>query len=206
MNPIPVNLATEDELSEMTLLRVLAEVDRYAIGTAYRRGGFGYLRRTIHGWNSAAKGIPFIVLTDLDASECPARLLSEWLRVAKHPNLLFRVAVHEVESWILADPENLAEFLRVDMALIPPQPDTIADPKGALIKVARKSHSKVLREGIVPARGSTAKQGPDYNGCLGTFIRNNWHLETAKGNSPSLARTVDRIRTFTPVRRVKSRV
>jgi hypothetical protein len=76
---IPVNLATEDELSEITLYKVLSEIDRYVIGTAYRLGGFGYLRRTIHGWNSAAKGVPFIVLTDLDTAECPARLINDWL-------------------------------------------------------------------------------------------------------------------------------
>jgi hypothetical protein len=39
MNLVPVNLATEDELSEVTLQKILLEVGRYAIGTAYRRGG-----------------------------------------------------------------------------------------------------------------------------------------------------------------------
>jgi len=52
MNPIPVNLAIEDELSETVLHRIIAHTGRgYAIGTAYGRGGFGYLKRTIHGWN-----------------------------------------------------------------------------------------------------------------------------------------------------------
>ena len=199
MTLIPVNLATEDELSEATLFRILAEINRYAVGAAYRRGGFGYLRRTIHGWNSAAKSIPFIVLADLDASECPAELISNWLPVAKHPNLLFRVAVREVESWLLADPANLSNFFTVPKALVPIDADALADPKASIVNLARKSRSRAIRDRIVPRTGSTAKQGPDYNGCLGSFVRDEWDVNVAKANSPSLARTVDRLASFNPV-------
>ena len=199
MTRIPVNLATEDELSEVTLITVLAQVNRYEIGVAYRRGGFGYLRRTIHGWNQAAKGVPFIVLTDLDTVECPARLINDWLQTAKHPNLLFRVAVREVESWILADPGNLSEFLGVKRALIPAETDAIENPKAAIVGLARRSRSKAVRESIAPRKGSTAKQGPDYNGCLGSFVREHWNIDIAKRNSPSLSRTLDRLASFVPV-------
>lgn len=199
MTLIPVNLATEDELSEVTLLRVLAKINRYSIGTAYRRGGFGYLRRNVQGWNSAAKGIPFIVFTDLDTGECPPRLINDWLQVEKHPNLLFRVAVREVESWLLADPVNLSEFFNLRKALIPTTTDTIEDPKAVIVNLARKSRSKAIRDGIVPRKGSTAKQGPDYNGCLGAFVRERWDVEIATKNSPSLTRTIDCLTSFNPV-------
>jgi len=198
MTPIPVNLATEDELSEVTLFRILEVVDGYAVGTPYRRGGFGYLRRTIPGWNQAARSVPFIVLTDLDKYECPAELINDWLRVPKHRNLLFRVAVREVESWLLADSPNFSEFLGVRSSLIPADTDSLPDPKATLVQLARRSRSKQIRESIVPAKGSTAKQGPDYNGCLCTFVRKRWDLDTAKANSPSLARTVDRLSSFVP--------
>jgi len=198
MTHIPVNLATEDELSELTILSILAKIKRYAVGTSYRRGGFGYLRRTIHGWNSAAKGVPFIVLTDLDIHKCPSELINDWLPVGKHPNLIFRVAVREVESWLLADPLNLAEFLSVSERLIPAAPDTLANPKGTLVKLAASSRSKGIRDRIVPRRGSTAVQGPDYNGCLGSFVREQWDLNIARRNSPSLARAVDRLASFVP--------
>jgi len=198
MTLIPVNLATEDELSEVTLCRVLAQINRYSIGTAYRRGGFGYLRRNIQGWNSAAKGKPFIVLTDLDKNECPARLINDWLRVARHPNLLFRIAVRAVESWLLADPANLSEFFSLRKTLIPTNTDAIADPKAAIVNLARKSRYRAIRDRIVPRKGSTAKQGPDYNGCLGWFVRERWDVEMARKNSPSLARTIDRLTLFNP--------
>jgi hypothetical protein len=198
MNPIPVNLAVEDELSEVTLYRILDIVEGFAVGTPYRRGGFGYLRRTIFGWNQAAKSIPFIVLTDLDNYECPAELIKDWLEIPKHQNLLFRVAVREVESWILADTINFAVFLGIKSSLIPLDTDSLSDPKNTLVQLARKSKSKLIRDSIVPTKGSTAKQGPDYNGCLCTFVREKWNLNAAKTNSPSLARTVDRLSSFTP--------
>jgi hypothetical protein len=199
MSLIPVNVATEDELSEVTLHRVLASTNRYAIGTTYRRGGFGYLRRTIHGWNSAAKGIPFIVLTDLDTAECPAQLIEDWLQEERHPNLLVRIAVREIESWILADPINLATFLKVRKAPVLINTDAIADPKDVLVNLAAKSRSRAIRDRIVPRKGSTAKQGPDYNGCLSSFVRDYWDLNTAKGNSRSLTGTLARLSSFNPV-------
>jgi hypothetical protein len=71
MSGIPVDVAVEDELSESVVLRLLAVVKPiYHVGVTYRRGGFGYLRRTVNGWNAAAKGKPFVVLTDLDDASC----------------------------------------------------------------------------------------------------------------------------------------
>src|SRR5580658_879547 len=100
MSVIPINLATEDELSEAVLRRLLGFAERgYEIGIVYRRGGFGYLRRTVRGWNRAAPGIPFMVLTDLDHHPCPRALIDDWLTEPQHPNFLFRVAVREVEAW-----------------------------------------------------------------------------------------------------------
>ena len=110
MSLIPINLAIEDELSEVVLLKLLASSNRYAVGSCFRRGGYGYLKKTIDGWNKASKSIPFVILTDLDKSECPIALLEQWLTVPRNSNLLFRVAVREVESWLLADRVNFSTF------------------------------------------------------------------------------------------------
>jgi hypothetical protein len=199
MTLIPVNLAIEDELSEEALRRMLGDVGRFAIGSAYRRGGYGYLRKTIGGWNQASKGTPFLVLTDLDRYECPRALISNWLTVPQHPNLLFRVAVREVESWLLADPKNLSRFFGVAERNVPTQPDDLGDAKAALIDIARNARAGLIRDSIVPHRGSTAKQGPGYNSCLTDFVRGHWDLVSASANSRSLARTMQRLSEFTPV-------
>jgi hypothetical protein len=201
MSTIPVNLAIEDRLSEAVLRRVLAHANRgYAIGTAYGRGGFGYLRRTVRGWNSAAAGVPFALLTDLDGRYgCPQALIDDWLGVPRHHNLLLRVAVQEVESWLLADGPNLAEFLAVSPRLIPQNVDTLDDPKAVLIGIARRSRLGEIRRRIAPKPGSTASIGPDYNACLIEFVASNWDVDAAAGASTSLARALNRFRSFAPL-------
>src|SRR2546429_1384171 len=99
--PIPLNLAVEDSLTESLLTKILQTIPvKYATRTVYNRGGYGYLKRTINGFNNAAKGIPFLVGTDLDTYECPAALIGAWLQTPKHHNLLVRVAVREAEAWV----------------------------------------------------------------------------------------------------------
>jgi hypothetical protein len=197
---IPVNLATEDELSEAVLRRLLDHADRgYAVGTAYGRRGFGYLRNTITNWNRAARFVPFVVLADLDLRPCAPELINDWLTEPRHPNLLLRVAVREVEAWLLADRSNFARYLHVSEKWVPVNSDGLLDPKAALVDVARRSHSKAIRERIVPNRGSTAKQGRDYNSCLVEFVQVAWNIEAAAARSASLQRTVAKLGSFTPV-------
>jgi hypothetical protein len=165
----------------------------------HRSGGYGYLRRTIAGWNEAARGGPWLVLTDLDRAECPRALIDEWLPQPQHPNLLFRVAVREVEAWLLADRENLARYLGVSTRLFPPDPDSLPDAKRSLIELARRSRGRAVRESIVPRQGSTAKQGGDYNGFLGRFVMDAWNIKAASVRSPSVDRTIAVLARFEPI-------
>jgi len=192
---IPINLAVEDALSEAVLRKILQA--RYNVGDCYKRGGFGYLKKNIRGFNNASKGMPHIVLTDLDMGACAPTLIEEWLQVPIHHNLLFRVAVREVESWVLADRDRFAEFLGIRKTLVPENVDAIDDPKKCLIDLARKS-KRNLREDIVPTKGSTAKQGPDYNGRLISFVEKFWNPYEAMHNSPSLDRTIRAVKNFQP--------
>jgi hypothetical protein len=200
MSPIPIYLAVEDDLSEAVVRRLLLDTERdYAVGTVFGRSGFGYLRSRANNWNAAAAaGTPVLLLTDLDQSPCPPGLIDDWLDIEPHANLIFRVAVREVESWVLADSEGFADFLGVNETLIPRRPDQIADPKKSLVNLARRSRTRALRESIVPRQGSTAVQGPDYNGCLGEFVRNQWDRDAAVGRSPSLSRAWERLMGFEP--------
>jgi len=199
MSSIPVNLAVEDELSEAVLRRLLKHADRgYSIGTAYRRGGYGYLKRTIGGWNQAARSVPFVVLTDLDDAVCPAELIGSWLKGPAHPNLIFRIAVREVESWLLADPDGLASYLKVKLSSLPTNPDRLGDPKAAIIDLAKESRSRDIKSSLVPRKQSTAKQGPDYNNCLSMFVDQFWDIDFAASNSDSLSRSLAKLLQFKP--------
>jgi len=168
---VPVNLAVEDILSESVLRKMLHEVRcDFDIGRCYRRSGSGYLKKNIRGFNHASKGMPFLVLTDLDRGECAPKLIAEWLAVPKHPNLIFRVAVREVESWLLADRHAFAKFLGIKVGLVPRNVDEVQDAKRFLIDLSRRSPSRNLREAIPPPPGTTGRQGPDYNGRLIAFV------------------------------------
>src|ERR1041385_8982694 len=104
MSPIPVHLAVEDDLSESVLRKLLGDTNReYTIGMVFGGRGFGYLRNRVENFNAAAvSGTPIILLTDLDQHGCAPEIIHDWLQQQPHANLVFRVAVREVESWLLA--------------------------------------------------------------------------------------------------------
>lgn len=198
--PIPINLAVEDALSEAVLRKTLERANRgFAVGTAFNRGGNGYIRRLIAGFNSAARGTPFLVLTDLDQNECPPSLIGDWLRQPAHPNLLFRVAVREVESWVLGDREAFANFFGVRTELIPDNPDSINDPKQLLVNLVRRSRRRDIRADIVPPNGSTSQVGPNYNGRLAEFVASSWDPSAAVNHSLSFARMWEVLMEFDPL-------
>jgi hypothetical protein len=199
MSEIPIQLAVEDLLSEIVLRTLLERSKKeYCVGTVFNHGGFGYLRRTAPGWNNAAKGTPFFLLTDMDKHACPTALLADWLYQPKHPNFIFRIAVHEIEAWILADISNFAKFLGISSAVFPDQPEDLENAKEVLVSLAARSRRTTTRSRIVPKLGSTAKQGPDYNQCLGEFVIKHWDHMEASNRAPSLLRCIRAIESFKP--------
>jgi hypothetical protein len=199
MKPIPINLGVEDLLSEAVARRLLAASgQQFAVGVVFNRGGYGYLRRTAVGWNRAANSVPFFLLTDLDARACPSALLEDWFPFGIHRNMIARVAIREVEAWLLADSYNLSRFLGVARNSIPEDPETLADPKLRLVQLAATSPRHDIKRRIVPKTHSTAKQGPDYNSCLTEFVNRQFDPERAAKISPSLRRCLQRLRAFAP--------
>lgn len=68
-----------------------------------------------------------------------------------------------------------------------------------MIELAQKSRKRRLREAIVPGTKSDAKQGPDYNGALITFVNEFWDIKAAMDNSISLKKTVNAVINFKPL-------
>jgi len=198
-SPICINIIFEDLLSEAVIKRLIAQSGHpFVIGSCYHGRGNGFIKRNIRGFNKAARGMPFFVLTDCDNYSCVIDLINDYLPDKVHPNMLFRVAINEVESWLLADRDGLAHYLAADVNLIPINVDNIKDPKRCLINLAKKSRKKDLRTGIVPQIGSTATQGPYYNDCLIPFVKNFWDLNNACHHSESLSRAFNSIVKFRP--------
>ena len=185
---VVANYAVEDGLSESVLLRCFRHADIEA-GTPLIRGGFGYLRRITPALNKTAAGIPYVMLTDLDNRDCAPELVEEWLEHnPRHEDFILRVAVREVEAWLLADIENFAEYLGIPPAVLPRNFESLIDPKLELLKVTRRSRFRRIREDILFEAKHGPVQGPDYNGALSSFVRTRWDLDAAAGRCPSLER------------------
>ena len=199
ITPIPIHLVVEDDLSDAVLRKILRESsNNFAVGSSFGKCGYGYIKQKVHAFNNAAKRTPFLVLSDLEA-ECAPIQIKEWLPVPKRHNLLFRIAVREIESWLLADRAGFASFLGIKREFIPKNVDEINDPKQVLINLAKRSRRRALRQAIVPIPDRTARVGPDYNGQLSSFVFGAWNIVEAMENSESLRRTVKALNEFQPI-------
>lgn len=193
-----ITLGAEDELSEIVGRRLISEhAPGLQIIDTIGLQGNRQLRQQLRRLNQIAiYRHPVLVLTDLDRPQsCPPELLREWTQSrAISPNLLLRVAVLEIESWLLADRQGVAGWLSLAVNQVPSDPESILDPKRTLIELAGRSRNRALREAIVPRRGAgTHHTGPGYNESVGEYAINLWNTEVARSNAPSLDRAIMRI-------------
>lgn len=196
---VSANLVVEDELSETIVRRLLSEsTQEYHINVVYARGGYGHIKKNINRYNIAAQRTPFIVMTDLDTCACAPELIGNWFDAPIAQNLLFRVAVHEPEAWVLADHPSLAKFLGISAATLPANPENIIDPKQHLLNLANGSRFRKIREGLVRTDFTNPMQGPDYNGILSRYVSDLWNPDTAQAKCPSLLRMRQRLDSFRP--------
>ena len=212
MNLNNVVLATEDRLSEAVATKILTTlgfeiVNRPRQHRRSHQGGKSHLRKRAQEFNRSAAGPDyFFMLTDLDSpQDCPANLIRSWVKGPLHPRFFLRVAVMEVESWVLADRRAIAAFLEISDG-IPDKTDEILHPKEFLISLARKSRVRKLREDLVTEKRGIFKPGPRYNQRLIQFVQDFWDLERAAAVSPSLKRTVDKLHSAQPAQATQSNV
>lgn len=186
-------LATEDVLSESVGLQLLAEINLAPRSVQLlRKDGFGYLQSKIESWKALARLKPVLLITDLDRLACPRQLRDAWLTGSPTPpNLLLRIAVREVESWVLADHEAMRQLIGAKGKL-PQVPDDLPDPKSHLLQLAKLAPREV-REDLVKEKGAVASQGIGYNARLRALVSSSWSPERASERSPSLARARRRL-------------
>lgn len=190
----PLNIIVEDVVSKAVMSRLLAYL-RFSGCADYRvTQGNVRIRANIPKYKGASRVAPHIILTDLDRYPCSTALLEEWHVGALPPDMILRIAVREVESWLMSDRQGIASFLHVAFEKVPAAPESVDFPKQALFSVIRKSRRKRLVEEMVPQAG--AHIGPLYNDHLCNFTLNYWNIETAAENAPSLSRSLSRIEEF----------
>jgi hypothetical protein len=177
----------EDEPTHLIMQKIFEQFPGcFAESTSIHCHGFGKIKKNIRAYNHAAKHGYYFVITDLDSNYgCAPLLINEWLPVQRNDQLIFRVAVREIESWLLADKKSFAAFFSVSHDLILSEPDTITDPKYAVIALAKRSKKRSIREAIVPI-DNYASIGPGYNLVFQDYIQNHWDIAAARQHSPSL--------------------
>jgi hypothetical protein len=181
-------LATEDELSETVGRRLIAEVGATWEISPFRQGGNGYLRNKLNSFCEMAHMYPVLLITDLDNGRCAPHLINEWMDGRDHPeHLYFRVAVREIESWLLADHRAIRELFGNKITELPELPDSLPDPKQTLLKLAKRA-PRAIRNDLIIERGHIASQGLGYNSRLCKFVSELWNPELAATRSDSLRR------------------
>lgn len=194
---LEVALVVEDVLSLYVMEKVMAYTERgYAVIRTLNESGVDKIRVSLTKYRNASHVLAHVVLVDLDNAPCAPSLRQQWGVATLPEAMLFRVAVREVEAWVLADRVGFASFAGIPQSKVSQAPETLTNPKQALINLVRQSRNRRLVAELVPEQGTSMSKGPLYNERLGQFVREKWDVAAAMHAAPSLQRTVDRLKHF----------
>ncbi len=162
-------------------------------GTIYGKAGKQALLQRVGGYANAARFSPWVVLVDLDDDDECAPPFATTVLATIPAKMCLRVAVREIEAWLLADRERAAAFFGVRVAEIPQAPETVLQPKRAVVDIARRSRRRAIRDDMVPRAASGRIVGPAYTSRLIEFVSDEsrgWRPDIALTRSQSLTRAI----------------
>jgi hypothetical protein len=181
-----VTVAVEGDIDAAVARRILTELG-FPLGPIHGRQGKGQLDKGLRGYNNAARYAHWLVIRDLDQdAECAPGLVKR-LMPASSAYMCLRVAVRQIEAWLLADRSGIAAWLQVPLEIVPEDPETLRDAKAAVVQLAQRSRNRRLREDVVPAPNTSAKVGPGYTARIIEFATNVWRPRVAAEVCESLA-------------------
>ena len=193
---IVISAAVEGSVDEVVVKRLIVDAGGIP-GGVYGKNGKLPLRARINAYNSAARFQPWIILVDLNhEADCAPELCRAWLPT-RSPKLCFRVAIREVEAWLLADRERIADFLSIAQSRVPVDPESEENPKQVMVNLAARSRRRNIQEDMVPRPGSGRQVGPAYTSRLIEFISDpasGWRPDVASEYSQSLKRCIECLR------------
>ncbi len=192
-----LTLVTEDELSEAIAKKLVQQVlPSINIDCSLGKQGFGYIKSKMKAWNEISEYKLILVVTDLDNHECAPKMRHEWTKGLKpNSNLLFRIAVREIESWLLADHLSVKKVVKTT-AKIPESPDLLNNPKQTLLNLIDKYGYRQFKEDLIRKEGNNCFQGIGYNNVLSAFVESTWSASRAAKRSDSLRRSIDHLQSI----------
>ena len=147
------------------------------------------------------------MLVDLDHdADCAPDLCRVWLP-HRAQKMCFRVAVREVEAWLLADRERISQFLSVPLSKLPANPESEDDPKQVMVNLAARLRRRAIRQDMTPRPGSGRSVGPAYTSRLIEFVNApqiSWRPDVAAQRSDSLRRCLQALRVLVATERIQS--
>lgn len=132
-----------------------------------------------------------LCIADTDG-RCALQLREQWQPRDAPRAFLLRLAVTEAESWVLADREASADFFRVALKNVPTRPEEEPDAKRTVLRLARLSKVRTLREEMVSPTDIN-KPGSGYNLHLRRLVTGAWQPSHAARCSDSLRRALQRL-------------
>lgn len=188
-----IAVVAEDRLTEAVLLKcVRTALPAYSVARTEVKSGRGNVQRELQAYANLAKVMPVLIGVDLDNDSCAPALLRNWERLPPQPGLILRIAVREIESWVLADKRRIAAFMGAPPKEVPERPDALSDPKRSLLEVAREHAPSELKADLVPRNYDSAypRIGRAYNLRMCEFVATRWRPEVARTKSESLNRAM----------------
>jgi hypothetical protein len=189
----PITVAVEGLTDEAVVIALFNNMG-LALGTRHITRGKGLLDKNIIGYNNAAQHNPWFVLRDFDHDEiCPPLLVK---RLLSNPSrhMCFRLAVREVECWLMADTERFSDYMGISKTILPDNPESLDDPKAFVVNAAMNSRNRRIREDVAIRPNSGARVGPGYVSAISEFAQKHWRPEKAAKKSDSLKRCIKRLR------------
>ena len=156
-----------------------------------QRAGQPLVLEVVELANKDARRKRWVAVTDLDNKfPCAGLARAQWLP-SPAPYMCFRIAVQEIEAWLLADREQAAKFFKVPLTSIPSNPDMLTSPlpKEVVLQLAQQGGLAGMTRGA----GDTLDEGNLYTNRMSEFARLWWRPAIAAQNSPSLKKCIERL-------------
>lgn len=188
-----IAVVAEDRLTEAVLHKCISEfLPKFTILRSEVKNGRGNIQRNISAYANLSRVIPVLIGVDLDDNTCAPQLLDSWnVSQSQQKNLLLRVAIREIEAWVLGDKKQYARFIKGQSDDITSSPDDLNDPKLFLLELARKTAPDELKADLLPVNfNKKPRIGKAYNLRMCEFVTNKWRPHVARENSPSLNRAI----------------
>ncbi|RYZ81436.1 MAG: DUF4276 family protein, partial [Proteobacteria bacterium] len=166
-------IVAEDRLTQAVLHKCAAEfLPTHRIVRSEIKNGRGNVQREIPAYLKLSEKMPVLLCVDLDGDVCAPELRASWKTETTSKAFLLRVAVREIESWVLGDRKRVASFLGAKSDDIAKDPDSLEDPKRSLLDLARNFASPDLKRDLIPRNyAQYPRIGPAYNMQLCAFVQ-----------------------------------